>query len=71
MELVTRATRGRPRGQQAPAKRPCRECSAPLASANPSDICAFCNGGVWETGEHTARQLKDVQVARIEYGLAA
>jgi hypothetical protein len=71
MELITRATHGRPKGQQPPEKRPCRECHAPLASANPSDICAFCNHGDWERSPATNRQLHDLEVGRLEYGLAA
>jgi len=70
-QLITRATHGRPKGYKAPTKRPCRECSAPLASANPSDICARCNGGVWERAEPNERQQHDLQVGRLEYGLAA
>lgn len=54
------------------ADRACRVCGAkPLSRNNPSDICAPCNRGEWEEGEATTRQLHDVQVARLEYGLAA
>jgi hypothetical protein len=52
--------------------RHCIDCGARLASYNPSDSCAPCSGGDWKTGDEiTNRQLKDVEVARIEFGLAA
>lgn len=66
MGLVTRATFGRPNGQEPPAKQPCRECGSPLARLNPSDICSPCNGGEWEGPELTEAQVKRLRVARLE-----
>lgn len=54
-----------------PAKRACPDCGAHLSRCNPGPRCAPCSGGEWETGDHTDRQLHDVAVARLEYGLAA
>ncbi len=72
MELVTRTTFGRPKGQEPKPKRPCRDCKAPLSHFNPSTICSRCNGGSWEEGEPTPAQVKKLRVARLEeMGMAA
>jgi len=47
-------------------------CGCLLSQFNPTSSCAPCSGGDWKTGDEiTNRQLKDVAVARLEYGLAA
>jgi len=45
--LITRATFGRPKGQEPKAKRSCTECGATLYSGNRLSVCATCNGGTW------------------------
>jgi hypothetical protein len=54
------------------AKRSCEGCGCTLSRYNPSSSCAPCSGGDWKTGDEiTNRQLKDVEVARIEFGMDA
>lgn len=56
-----------------PAGRVCTAdgCSTILSRWNPSERCAACSGGDWQTGDPTTRQLHDIQVARLEQRLAA
>lgn len=54
-----------------PAKRSCTDCGATLSRYNPSERCAPCSGGDWQTGEHSERQLHRAAAARLEYGMAA
>jgi hypothetical protein len=70
--LITRATFGRPKDYKAPTVRTCRSCQTRLVSANPSSICAPCNGGNWEEGEAaTEAQVLELRGERREEAMAA
>lgn len=71
MIIATKPPTQRDPGPYAP-KRACPDCGAQLSRSNPGPRCAPCNGGDWTADtELTTRQLHDVEVARLEYGLAA